>query len=70
MPVMHISNVDVEYMHGRLQAMNEGDQLKWSLRDRAVVSRLLIILEEHKDHIVDIDHMWSEDEAKLEPKNE
>lgn len=68
---MHITKADVGYMQGRLQAMNEGDKPKWSIRDRAVVSRLLIILGEHEaEHVVDVDAVTLravEAELKLEP---
>ena len=54
MAVMHITQADIEYMQEKLQGMNEGDKPSWSIRDRAVVSRLLIILQEHPDHVVEL----------------
>jgi hypothetical protein len=71
MEPMHITQADVEYMQGRLQMMNEGDVPRWSIRDRAVVSRLIIILNQcAEQRIVDVDAVTMrvvEAELKLEP---
>lgn len=55
MEPMHITKSDVEYMQARLSEMMQGAAPRWNLRDRAVVSRLLIILNQCAEgRIVDV----------------
>jgi hypothetical protein len=71
MEAMHITKSDVEYMQGRLSDMPQGGGPRWNIRDRAVVSRLLIILGQcAEQRIVDVDDVTMrvvEAELKLEP---
>lgn len=50
--MMKILKSDIEYMQKRLSSMSEGKYQRWSLRDLAVVSRLVIIVNENPRHHV------------------
>ena len=59
---MKIFDYDIKYIQNRLAGMSDGKYPRWSLRDLAIVSRLVIIVNEHASaHVISTDEKGGSD---------